>query len=108
MNAHNEAIFDCLEDYMDELIENFEDFAKKSLVLIAAALGSIVLMAMYFLRQVTSRNHPNRDVQRGIFKNVYKKILLLKLPVLLTRSIKHYLSRNIFMKRHYNPRLPTW
>lgn len=96
MNAHSEAIFDCLEDYMDELIENFEDFAKKSLVLIAAALGSIVLMAMYFLRQVTSCNHPNRDVQRGNYL------------FFITRSIKHYLSRNIFMKRHYNPRLSTW
>ncbi|CAB3224361.1 unnamed protein product [Arctia plantaginis] len=64
MNAHNEAIFDCLEDYMDELIENFEDFAKKSLVLITAALGSIVLMAMYFLRKVTSRNNPNINIRR--------------------------------------------
>lgn len=58
------AVADRIEFYMDELIDSFEDFVKKSLVLITLALASVVIMAMYVMK-MAQQNRNNRAVIRG-------------------------------------------
>ncbi|XP_060802835.1 uncharacterized protein LOC132902306 [Amyelois transitella] len=51
----NEALVESLECYMDEILENFQDFVKKSLVLITVAIGSLVGILLYILKSVNHR-----------------------------------------------------
>ncbi|CAH2106202.1 unnamed protein product [Euphydryas editha] len=51
----NRAIVDSLECYMDDLVECFEDFVKKSLLVISFGIGLIVAMLAYLLKTVCER-----------------------------------------------------
>lgn len=53
----NRAIVDSLECYMDDLVETFEDFVKKSLIVISFGIGAIVAMLVYLLKTVCERQH---------------------------------------------------
>lgn len=53
-----------LECFMDELIDCFEDFAKKSLFLLTLAVGAIGLMVYYALRILSVRVPGLRDGPR--------------------------------------------
>ncbi|CAH0579400.1 unnamed protein product [Chrysodeixis includens] len=50
----------ALEDYICELVECFEDYVKKSLLLVSVTLGTIVLMVMYVLKLLADR--PNASL----------------------------------------------
>lgn len=72
----NRAIVDSLECYMDDLVECFEDFVKKSLLVISFGIGLIVAMLAYLLKTVCERP-PIQNIVAGyldyefILKNVF-------------------------------------
>lgn len=41
---------------MDDLVDCFEDFVKKSLVIISVAVGALIVMMGYLLKVVTDRS----------------------------------------------------
>ncbi|XP_050346094.1 uncharacterized protein LOC126770635 isoform X2 [Nymphalis io] len=49
------AIVDTLECYMDDLVECFEDFVKKSLFVISFGIGLIIALLAYILKIVQDR-----------------------------------------------------
>ncbi|XP_059047169.1 uncharacterized protein LOC131842608 isoform X3 [Achroia grisella] len=51
----NSALVDSLECYMDDLVDCFQDFIKKSLIVISIAIGTLVVMLMYVLKAITER-----------------------------------------------------
>ncbi|KAG6450284.1 hypothetical protein O3G_MSEX006481 [Manduca sexta] len=51
----NVALVDRLECYMDELVGNFEDFVKKSLVIITIAVGGVIAVLIYALKVINDR-----------------------------------------------------
>ncbi|KAJ0177338.1 hypothetical protein K1T71_007347 [Dendrolimus kikuchii] len=54
MCSHS-GLLDSVECRMDDLVCSFEDFVKKSLVIVSVALGAVVLMLVYVLKIVTDR-----------------------------------------------------
>ncbi|XP_075973942.1 uncharacterized protein LOC142975133 [Anticarsia gemmatalis] len=56
MCTTEECLADTLECYMDELVDSYDDFVKKSLWLISLALGSLVIMAIYMMKVLTNRS----------------------------------------------------
>lgn len=62
----NRAIVDSLECYMDDLVECFEDFVKKSLLVISFGIGLIVAMLAYLLKTVCERPPIQNIVAGGI------------------------------------------
>lgn len=55
MNSQQNAVVESLECYMDEIIETFEYFVKKSLLLFSVGVCSVVVMLVYVLRMLTER-----------------------------------------------------
>ncbi|XP_004932528.1 uncharacterized protein LOC101745261 isoform X1 [Bombyx mori] len=51
----NETLVDQLECYVDDLVECFEDFVKKSLIVITIAVGAVIGLLVYVLKMVTER-----------------------------------------------------
>lgn len=44
-----------LECHMDDLVDSFETFIKKSLIILMVAVGAIIAMFVYALRVITER-----------------------------------------------------
>lgn len=53
--SQNRALVDSLECYMEDLVESFEDFVKKSLILMFVGVGTMVMMLIYMLKVITDR-----------------------------------------------------
>ncbi|XP_031765402.2 uncharacterized protein LOC116413001 isoform X1 [Galleria mellonella] len=51
----NRGLVDNLECYMDDLVDCFDDFIKKSLIIVSVAIGALVIMLVYVLKIVTER-----------------------------------------------------
>ncbi|XP_039754584.1 uncharacterized protein LOC120629655 [Pararge aegeria] len=58
--SSNQAVADRVECYMDELVECFEDFVKKSLLVITVGIAVVVGMLLYMLKVLTDRE-PTSD-----------------------------------------------
>ncbi|CAH2234997.1 jg18996 [Pararge aegeria aegeria] len=62
--SSNQAVADRVECYMDELVECFEDFVKKSLLVITVGIAVVVGMLLYMLKVLTDRE-PTSDTTPG-------------------------------------------
>ncbi|KAL0841429.1 hypothetical protein ABMA28_015113 [Loxostege sticticalis] len=56
MSTNSARLINSLECYMDDLVDCFEDFVKKSLVIISVAVGALIVMMGYLLKVVTDRS----------------------------------------------------
>lgn len=52
----NRALVDSLECYMDDLVESFEDFVKKSIIAISVTIGLLVAMIAYIFKMNNDRS----------------------------------------------------
>ncbi|KAJ8729960.1 hypothetical protein PYW07_016998 [Mythimna separata] len=50
-----DRLLNQLESYMDDLVDCFEAFVKKSMLVVSVAVGSLVLMVMYVLKLISER-----------------------------------------------------
>lgn len=80
-----------LEDYIDELVECFEDFIRKSLLMISVTLGTIVLMVMYVLKLLSDR--PSAALTSRDYEDEYDDGMLLFLFKL--HQVVYYSCKNI-------------
>lgn len=62
----NRAVVESVECYMDDLVECFEDFVKKSLIIISFGIGVIVAMLLYLLKTVCDRQ-PLHNAMTGLY-----------------------------------------
>ncbi|RVE51637.1 hypothetical protein evm_003769 [Chilo suppressalis] len=52
----NPRLVNSLECYMDDLVDCFEDFVTKSLVIVSLAIGAVIVMIGYVLKMLNDRN----------------------------------------------------
>ncbi|XP_053607534.1 uncharacterized protein LOC128673605 [Plodia interpunctella] len=54
--SNNEAIVNCFESYLDDLVDSFQDFIQKSLLLITIGIGSLIGLLLYFIKSCNREN----------------------------------------------------
>ncbi|XP_028177735.1 uncharacterized protein LOC114365378 isoform X2 [Ostrinia furnacalis] len=55
MCTNSARLVNSLECYMDDLVDCFEDFVKKSLLIISVAVGALIVMLGYVLKIISER-----------------------------------------------------
>lgn len=69
----NETLVDQLECYVDDLVECFEDFVKKSLIVITIAVGAVIGLLVYVLKMVTERQEALSHASKFLLHHMWHR-----------------------------------